>query len=476
MPIKRLGTRSINKDRLAELRNSGVMSEVLLARLDFIEYEGMRKDLVKLSKTDRVFTEILPTQASGRWSTKNPNLGGFKREFWKQHRGIIHPDPGEWWLDFDWSGIEARMFISYSGDEEDVLLLQSKHCKRCSHVHIPRTFLARGPIRGRGLFHAEESQEGDNSANDLLLVNRSGCGRASREDVGSSRVPKNQTITERQRGMGSRSDQQSSRRVDDVTMASSGRSTEIQNSTNSEPMEAPARIGSPSSSLGCTACECSETTDLTPLDLHTFTCTKYLMAWAPDLSVDSPLSGYNLPTDWQGGKDERRTRAKNFRYGVGQYGTSAKAVLGMPGIESLGLDRQMLLQRAQRFLDARPKAQAWKEMIWERCRTDKEARTFMGRRRKLFGPDEDRAKDGLNHMIQGSVADLMDWVLIEVERAWPQGHLILNKHDGAILAFPDSCPVEPTWAAVRLIVEREWEIGQGTPAMRFPAEWEVIHA
>ena len=210
-------------------------------------------------------------------------------------------------------------------------------------------------------------------------------------------------------------------------------------------------------------------------DIHTFTCAKYLMAWALDISVDSPLDGYNLPADWDP-KGEVRTRAKNFRYGCLQYGTGPNAVLGMPGIEVLGLDRAVLVQRATRFLAARPKAQAWKEMIWERCRTDKEARTFMGRRRKLFGPDEDRAKDGLNHMIQGSVADLMDWVLIEVERAWPQGHLILNKHDGAILAFPDSCPVEPTQAAVRLIVEREWEIGQGTPAMRFPAEWEVIHA
>ena len=50
MPAKRLGARSINKDRLAELRDSGVTSEVLLARLDFIAYESMRKDLVKLAK------------------------------------------------------------------------------------------------------------------------------------------------------------------------------------------------------------------------------------------------------------------------------------------------------------------------------------------------------------------------------------------------------------------------------------------
>ena len=334
--MKKPSARSINQDKLTKLRDSGVDSDVLLARLDFIEYEGMRKALVKLSEADRVFPEILPTQASGRWSTKNPNLGGFKREFWKKHWHIIHPDPGEWWLEFDWSGIEARMFTAYTGDEEDVQLFK----------------------QGR--------------------------------------------------------------------------------------------------------------------DIHTFTCAKYLMAWAPDLGVNSPLDSYNLPTDWLNSKDERRTRAKNFRYGVGQYGTSAKAVLGMPGIETLGLDRQMLLQRAQQFLNARPKAQAWKEMIWAQCRTDKEARTFMGRRRKLFGLPDDRAKDGLNHKIQGSVADLMDWCLIAVSKEWPHASLILNKHDGAILAFPKECPVDTTTARVKALVEREWEVGQGI-AMNFPAEWETIH-
>ena len=335
VPGKRLGSRSINKDQLAKLRDSGVDSEVLLARLDFVEMEGMRKDLVKLSKTDRVFPEILPTQASGRWSTKNPNLGGFKREFWKKHRSIIHPDPGEWWLEWDWSAIEGRLFTAYSGDEEDVALY----------------------------------------------------------------------------------------------------------------------------TLG--------------KDIHTFTCAKYLMQWAPMLSVNSPLSGYNLPSDWHGKDDERRVRAKNFRYGPYQYGTGARAILGMPGIESLHLDRGILVSQAQAFLDARPKGVAWKAMTWVRCQTDKEARTFMGRRRKLVGPAEDMAKDGLNHTIQGSVADLMDWCLIQVEQQWPQGHLILNKHDGAILAFPDSCPVEPTQAAVRLIVEREWEIGQGIK-MTFPATWCIV--
>ena len=336
MPAKRLGARSINKDRLAELRDSGVTSEVLLARLDFIEYEGMRKDLVKLSKSDRVFPSILPTQASGRWSTKDPNLGGFKREFWKKHRHIIHPDPGEWWLEFDWVGIEARMVVAYTGDEEDVQLFKQDK------------------------------------------------------------------------------------------------------------------------------------------DIHTYTCAKFLMAWAPDLIVESPLSGYNLPADWNP-KGEERTRAKNFRYGL-NYGTSERAVLGIPGLETLGISRTVALERARQFLAARPKLVTWKQMVWDRCRLDKEARTFMGRRRKLFGLPDDRAKDGLNHMVQGSVADLMDWCLIAIAKEWPQSSLILNKHDGAILAFPCDSPVDTTTARVKALVERDWEIGQGTPAMNFPAEWETTLA
>ena len=192
MPIKRLGARSTNQDRLAELRDQGCESDVLLARLALVEDEGMRKDLAKLKGKSRVYPTVLPTQASLRWSTKNPNLPGFKREFWTEHSGIIRPDLGEWWAEWDWSGIEARMFTGYSGDEEDV-----------------------------ALFKADK-------------------------------------------------------------------------------------------------------------DIHLFTCAKYLFAWAPQLSVDSPLDGYNLPTDWQGKEDERRVRGKNFRDGGAQDRTAKRAILLLP--------------------------------------------------------------------------------------------------------------------------------------------------
>ena len=197
-------------------------------------------------------------------------------------------------------------------------------------------------------------------------------------------------------------------------------------------------------------------------DVHTETCRKYLFAWDA------------LPDDWLGSKDDRRTLAKNFRYGVYQYGRGAKVVLGMPGVERLGLDRSLLVARAQSFLAARPKGVAFKEATWRECIEQKEARTFMGARRKLFGKPEDRAKDGLNHKIQGSVANLMNWCLIHCMEAFPDASLILNRHDSATVAFPEELRHDRTVDIVKEIVEREWEIGPGV-RMRFPAAWEVIH-
>ena len=323
MPVKRLGSRSVSQDRLAELRDQGANSDLLLARLALVDDEGMRKDLAKLKGKERVYPSLLPTQASLRWSTKGPNLPGFQREFWTQHSGIIRPDSGEWWLEWDWKGIEARMFTAYTGDEEDVRWFTGDY------------------------------------------------------------------------------------------------------------------------------------------DIHTETCKKYLFEWDA------------LPSDWQGSGDERRVRAKNFRYGVLQYGSGEQAILGMPGVERLGLDKQVLVQRARHFLSARPKAQAWKDKVWAACIKDKIARTFMGHRRLLFGDDDTRKKEGLNHMIQGSVANLMAWCLIEIlVKTWPSAALILNKHDGATLAFPDNLAQADVVPRVKALVEREWEVGQGV-TMGFPASWKV---
>src|SRR5439155_16945797 len=118
-------------------------------------------------------------------------------------------------------------------------------------------------------------------------------------------------------------------------------------------------------------------------------------------------------------------------------------------------------------------ALAWKQMTTEGCIRDKSARTFLGHRRRLFGDAETRAKEGLAHIISGSVAGMMNWCLIQITRRWPSSYVVLNKHDGAIMSFPKSLARNVVEPAVRQIVEREWEVGQGV-TMSFPAEWEAI--
>lgn len=112
--------------------------------------------------------------------------------------------------------------------------------------------------------------------------------------------------------------------------------------------------------------------------------------------------------------------------------------------------------------------------MWQTCQEQKIARTFMGRRRLLFGNPTERAKDGLAHTISGSVADLMAWCLITITNQWPGASVVMNRHDGAVVAFPKSLDVRATQAQVKALVEKEWEVGQGI-RMKFPATWEVIH-
>ena len=66
----------------------------------------------------------------------------------------------------------------------------------------------------------------------------------------------------------------------------------------------------------------------------------------------------------------------------------------------------------------------------------------------------------------------MAWCLIEITRQFPESSLILNKHDGATIAFPDLYPQADITRTVKEIVEREWEVGQGV-TMSFPATWKV---
>ncbi len=133
----------------------------------------------------------------------------------------------------------------------------------------------------------------------------------------------------------------------------------------------------------------------------------------------------------------------------------------------LGLPPKTLIEFGHRYLRSKPQLVAWKAQRWAEAWRRKEARTAFGRRRRLLGDRYQVEKEGLNHEVQGTVADMMKTTMVALsEIGCP---MALQRHDG----FYHS--VDLTWdrmAEYKAIVEREWVI-DGRP-ISFPCEIEVI--
>jgi len=180
---------------------------------------------------------------------------------------------------------------------------------------------------------------------------------------------------------------------------------------------------------------------------------------------------------WETDKDENRRRhaAKIIRYNLAySFDTSGRAVLAADGIEDLGLDTDTLISLARRYLTEKKALLAYKRQHGERFARTAVARTIWGHRRRLYGDDNARKKEGLNHEIQGCVADMMNQVIISVDKEFSESRLILNKHDALITEFPGSYFREKTLAYLRPLVERKWTIGQHQ--IHSTASWKVLEA
>jgi DNA polymerase I-like protein with 3'-5' exonuclease and polymerase domains len=217
------------------------------------------------------------------------------------------------------------------------------------------------------------------------------------------------------------------------------------------------------------------------LDLHTITtCSVYDLPLPPDLRNPhtSPSCGdWRVSVGWEGKEDKRRVSCKNLRYGVLQYGTNEKAASEIRDIEKLGLTREELFARAKKLLASKPRYTAFKSLTWGQAIEQRETRTFLGRKRRFFpSPQEvrtwktrripgDCAKQGLNHMIQGAVADIMNLTLIAIlVDLYPEGVLHLNSHDGAFLGFPDSLKPDDVVPTVTPLIAKVWDVaGEQVP-------------
>lgn len=135
---------SIAEKALQKLKHEGWTSDILDLRLRYSELESTRKYLAPLLGLERVHCRYLPTQKSGRWSIKNPPLPTFSADCinpecslagtdhrtggsacWSL-RDLVIPDPGTYFIHWDWEAIEAKYAAAYSGDDEDLELFRQR--------------------------------------------------------------------------------------------------------------------------------------------------------------------------------------------------------------------------------------------------------------------------------------------------------------------------------------------------------------
>lgn len=359
--MKRKSPNSVDSDVLRRWKVLGAESPLLDARLRYMEIEGVARYVRMMEGVERVYPNMLPTQASGRWSTKGPPLVNFPPdcinpacpileehaatrtpECWSA-REVVGPDPGWYWLHWDLDSIEARLAAADAGDQDDLEAFRANY------------------------------------------------------------------------------------------------------------------------------------------DLHTITaCRAYQHALPPVLTKachDGPESEawrQSWSPAWSGSEDRRRHIFKTVRYATA-YCMNPKGVLQARDIEKLGLKPDELVRFATMYLRAKPQLMARKRQVWEECATTQVSYTWYGRRRRLYGDWNTRAKEGWSHRISGTVTDYMNQAIIAITNHFPECHLVLNLHDGATIAFPGDTHKDNTFVACRQVVEKNVTSPTGH-TVPVTASWEWIDA
>ena len=163
-----------------------------------------------------------------------------------------------------------------------------------------------------------------------------------------------------------------------------------------------------------------------------------------------------------------RTLAKNCRYTL-QYALTPNAMSRYA--VAMKMDKKVLVHFGDLYLKSKPWLVAWKNKQWSDAWRTHETRTAFGRRRRLVGDRLSVMKEGLNHMIQGTVADLMKLIVTEVCLKCQVG-LAYQSHDGFKFIVPGG-EAQSRLEGIRGVAEKEWTLW-GRP-LWLPASWEVVH-
>jgi len=203
------------------------------------------------------------------------------------------------------------------------------------------------------------------------------------------------------------------------------------------------------------------------LDLHTFTAIRTLSYPDPPGEPTKEWLKTSQGIEWRaqvGFDDQIRLAIKNVRYSA-HYSKKIEVVKRYA--IALGMDPAKLVEFGRAYLRSKPWLTRWKEQRWAHVISKREARTAFGRRRRLMGSPYTMAKEGLNHEVQGTVADLMKMTMVALaEKCGTE--MVLQRHDG----WYSSVPLDwDDMEVYKSVVEREWIIDDRP--ITFEAEYEV---
>lgn len=219
-------------------------------------------------------------------------------------------------------------------------------------------------------------------------------------------------------------------------------------------------------------------------DLHTLTAMRSLGLPLPPvltkaLSTDPACAEWRQVVNWAGPKDERRDLFKTVRYSL-QYSWAQKYLESYKGVLQAKIEfnpqtgrpvfsRDELVVAGKAFVWAKRHTWGiWKPKVWNECITTGRSRTALGRLRYILGKPATKAKEGLNHRVQGTVSDMMNIILRDILDAYPQAVLKWNEHDGATIGFPRN--IEPL-STIQPMIDRTWDIEGVSIRSTFTHTW-----
>lgn len=453
---------SVDEKTLTNLLHAACESDMLRWRLAYAEADSVTKYLKPLVGRSRVYPQFLPTQKSGRWSIKNPPMANFSddcinpactaheigrnkvnADCWSL-RDIVVPDPGTVFYHFDWESIEAKLAAAYSGDDDDLATFASG-----DDIHS-KTLL--------GMFWGLTEESRFAYAKNMSSVRGNLPGTTFVDNESQVLFSSLFELKTRIGGLlSSECEWYTILRSPDDNAGWAGR-----NCTSSQWKQARQPTGKFGSYV----------------EGRTYPITQ-AQAWAAWVICGGP------PPDWTGGNNWKRVAAKACRYSLA-YGTDQRAIHQAKGIDDLAraanLTRKGIEAMALAYLKSKPKLVAWKYRVWDQIMATQEVRTPLGRRKRLFVTEEERARyrktrratescrQGLNHLAQGQVAGMMNRTIIAIKARWPECRLAFQAHDGLTMVFPER--VDP-WPDLKEIVEKTWDMANGR-SVQSVAEYDRV--